>query len=336
MARAGDRNTFPCFAAPSRFGLVLLAGVTACSSPAANNDDGDSTLVPFQPAGQGGGGSVDDPNAVPTTQGGSSSDEPNYDPIGISGASNSPPPGGSGAAGVQNDPAPTETPVLENVLVFSRTAGYRHDAIAPGIEAIRGLGASNGFAVEASEEPSIFNDAKLGEFDVVIWLSTTGDVLTGDQQAAFERYIRAGGSWVGVHAASDTEYDWAWYGQLLGGGAYFVSHPVIQTVTLNVEAAAAAHASTAHLPASFQLEDEWYNFRVNPRSAVNVLMTLDEGSYQPGADAMGPDHPIAWYHEFEGGRAWYTALGHRQELYEDALFTGHLLGGIRWAAGVVP
>jgi cytochrome c len=234
----------------------------------------------------------------------------------------------SGAAGQGRGGA------LEKVLVFSRTAGYRHDAIGPGIEAIRGLGASNGFAVEASEEPSLFNDAQLGEFDVVIWLSTTGDVLTRDQQAAFERYIRAGGGWIGVHAAADTEYDWAWYGQLLGGGAYFISHPAIQTVTLNVEQA--SHSSTAHLPATFQLQDEWYNFRVNPRSAVNVLMTLEEASYQPGANAMGADHPIAWYHEFEGGRAWYTALGHRQELYRDAMFTRHLLGGIRWAAGVVP
>jgi len=136
---------------------------------------------------------------------------------------------------------------------------------------------------------------------------------------------------VGVHAAADTEYGWPWYGQLIGGNAWFKSHPAIQTVTLNVEKA--DHASTAHLPATFQLQDEWYNFQANPRASVTVLLTLDESSYTPGVDAMG-DHPIAWFHEFDGGRAWYTALGHRQELYQDPSFTQHLLGGIRWAAGV--
>jgi type 1 glutamine amidotransferase len=168
----------------------------------------------------------------------------------------------------------------------------------------------------------------------VVWLSTTADVLGPEQELAFQRFIQAGGGWVGVHAAADTEYDWPWYGDLLGGGAYFVSHPVIQSVQVQVENA--GHASTTHLPARFSIEDELYNYRENPRAAATVLMTLDESSYQPGADAMGADHPIAWYHEFDGGRAWYTGLGHRTELYTDPLFTQHLLGGIRWAAGVAP
>jgi type 1 glutamine amidotransferase len=239
---------------------------------------------------------------------------------------------GAGPAAEQ-DPEPS-TPALERILVFSRTLGYRHDAIGPGIEALRSLGAANGFEADATEDPSDFNDENLAGFDVVVFLSTTADVLDDGQQAAFERYIRAGGGWVGVHAAADTEYDWPWYGQLLGGGAYFKSHPEIQTVQLEVENA--THSATAHLPPSFSLEDEWYNFQQNPRPAVSVLMTLDESSYSPGADAMGEDHPIAWFHEFDGGRAFYTALGHRSELYADPLFTQHLLGGIRWAAGVAP
>jgi cytochrome c len=222
---------------------------------------------------------------------------------------------------------------LEKVLVFTRTAGFRHGAIGVGVDAIRALGAANGFAVEQTEDPTLFTDERLAAFDVVVWLSTTMDVLDDTQQAAFERFIRAGGGWVGVHAAADTEYTWPWYGQLLGGSAYFKSHPVIQNV--NVKVNDDKHASTAHLPASFQLEDELYNYRQNPRSAVTVLLTLDEGSYKPGADAMG-DHPIAWFHEFEGGRAWYTGLGHQPALYQNPLFTQHLLGGIRWAAGVVP
>lgn len=240
-----------------------------------------------------------------------------------------------GGPGGEDGPDPSDGPAsLEAILVFSRTLGYRHEAIGPGIDALRTLGAANGFAVEASEDPGAFNDENLSGFDVVVFLSTTADVLDDGQQAALERYIRAGGGWVGVHAAADTEYDWPWYGQLLGGGAYFKSHPEIQTVQLEVENA--THSATAHLPSSFALQDEWYNFQQNPRPAVSVLMTLDESSYSPGPDAMGDDHPIAWFHEFEGGRAFYTALGHRSELYTDPLFTQHLLGGVRWAAGVAP
>ena len=221
--------------------------------------------------------------------------------------------------------------MLTRVLLFTRTAGFRHASIADGVQAIEQLAAAHGFAVEHTDDGADFNDDNLGRFEVVIWLSTTGDVLVEPEQAAFERYIRAGGGWVGVHAAADTEYDWAWYGQLLGG-AYFASHPHIQTAQLDVEIL--DHPSTAHLPPSLTMEDEWYNFRVNPRGATSVLMTLDESSYQPGEGAMGDDHPIAWYHEFEGGRAWYTALGHRPELYRDERFVEHLMGGVRWAAGV--
>jgi len=239
----------------------------------------------------------------------------------------------SGAEPEGTEPPPTP-PTLSRVLVFSRTVGYRHDSIGAGVEAIRQMGMANGFAVEASEDPALFNDAGLAAFDVVVWLSTTADVLNDEQQAAFERYIQAGGGWVGVHAAADTEYNWPWYGQLLGGNAWFLIHPVIQTVQLDVEEP--DHASTAHLPARFSLQDEWYNYKVNPRPAVNVLLRLDESSYQVGEGAMGSDHPIAWYHEFDGGRAWYTGLGHRIELYTDPVFTQHLLGGIRWAAGVAP
>jgi type 1 glutamine amidotransferase len=230
---------------------------------------------------------------------------------------------------------PAAVPKLENVLVFSRTAGFRHEkAIPAGIEAIRRLGAQSGFAVDSTEDPTRFSDEGLAAFDVVVFLSTTKDVLDDTQQAAFERFIRGGRGWVGVHAAADTEYDWAWYGQLLGGAAYFKSHPAIQTVTVDVDHA--AHASTAHLPASFQLEDELYNYRVNPRPSVTVLLRLNEGTYMPGPDRMGADHPVSWFHEFDGGRAWYTGLGHQIALYTDPRFTQHLLGGIRWAAGVVP
>jgi cytochrome c len=237
---------------------------------------------------------------------------------------------GAGQRPVSGEPSPA---ALSRVLVFTRTLGYRHDSIGTGVAALQKLGAENGFTVDATEDPARFDDATLGAYDVVVWLSTTADVLDERQQAAFQRYVQAGGGWVGVHSATDTEYDWPWYGQLIGNDAWFRIHPPIQTAQLVVEQR--DHASTAHLPASFSLQDEWYNFRANPRASVNVLLHLDEGSYAPGEGAMG-DHPIAWYHEFDGGRAWYTALGHRSELYADPQYTEHLLGGLRWAAGVAP
>jgi type 1 glutamine amidotransferase len=216
------------------------------------------------------------------------------------------------------------------VLVFSKTAGFRHGSIAAGIAMIQQLGAANDFGVDTTENGSAFTAANLAQYAAVIWLNTTGDVLTATQQSAFRNYVEAGGAWVGIHAATDCEYGWSWYGNLIGGDAWFDSHPAQQTATVEVEDQ--SHESTSHWPSSFSLFEEWYNFQNNPRGSVNVLMTLDEGSYSGGN--MGSDHPIAWYHEVAEGRAWYTALGHRDQTYDDAGFRAHVLGGIQWAAGV--
>ncbi|MEV4345024.1 ThuA domain-containing protein [Actinoplanes sp. NPDC049596] len=216
-----------------------------------------------------------------------------------------------------------------SVLVFSKTAEFRHDSIPAGIAAIKQLGADNGFTVDATEDAAAFTDANLANYRAVIWLSTTGDVLDAGQQAAFERYIKAGGGYAGIHAASDTEYSWPWYGKLVG--AYFNSHPANQQATVKVEDH--AHPSTATLPERWSRYDEWYNFRTNPRGDVHVLASLDETSYTPGAGAMGSDHPTAWCQDYDGGRAWYTGGGHTQESYADPQFLAHLLGGIRTAAG---
>ncbi|MFC8848918.1 MULTISPECIES: ThuA domain-containing protein [unclassified Micromonospora] len=231
--------------------------------------------------------------------------------------------------------APLAAPVAAatdpfSVLVFSKTAGFRHDSIPAGITAIQKLGTDNGFTVDTTEDGAAFTDANLAKYQAVIWLSTTGDVLTADQQAAFERYIKAGGGYAGVHAASDTEYDWPWYGELVG--AYFNSHPANQQATVKVEDH--AHPSTATLPDKWSRYDEWYNFRTNPRADVHVLASLDEKSYNPGGGAMGADHPTAWCQDYDGGRAWYTGGGHTQESYAEPEFLTHLLGGIRTAAGV--
>ncbi len=219
------------------------------------------------------------------------------------------------------------------VLVFSRTVGFRHASIADGIALVESLGSANDFVVDATEDPSAFEETNLATYDAVIWLSTTGDVLDASQQSAFESYIQSGGAYVGIHAAADCEYGWPWYGQLLGGDAWFLSHPSIQDAFLDVEPAEAGHPSTAHYPSRFEIREEWYNFQNNPRPSVRVLLTLDESTYNAGSGAMGDDHPIAWYHEFDGGRSWYTAMGHRSETFQDSDFASHLLGGILWAAG---
>jgi cytochrome c len=214
------------------------------------------------------------------------------------------------------------------VLAFTKTAGFRHGSIPAALRALRELGARNGFTVDATEDARAFTDANLARYAVVAFVLTTGDVLDDSRQAAFERYIRAGHGFVGVHSAADTEYGWAWYGRLVG--AYFRSHPAIQTASLDVDR---RHVSTAGLPARWSRRDEWYNFATNPRPAVRVLATLDESTYAAGDGAMGRDHPIAWAHDFEGGRAWYTGGGHTDESYSEPLFRAHLLGGIRYAAG---
>ena len=213
--------------------------------------------------------------------------------------------------------------------MFTKTAGYRHDSIPTAIAAVEKLGAENGFAVDATEDASVFTDATLSRYAVVMFLLTTGDVLDQDQQAAFMRYIEAGGGFAGVHSASDTEHDWPWYGNLVG--AYFSTHPEIQQATIDV--LDRETPSTIHLPAQWARTDEWYNFSTDPSSSVTVLASLDETTYQPGPGAMGASHPIAWQQVFDGGRSWYTAGGHTAESYSEPLFLAHILGGVLWAAG---
>ena len=241
-----------------------------------------------------------------------------------------------------------EPGTLENVLVFSKTGGFRHDSIPQGITAIQQLGTANGFTVTATEDAAAFTDANLANFDVVVFLSTTGEVLDDTQQAAFERFIQAGGGYAGIHAASDTEYSWPWYGELVGG--YFRTHPP-GTPTATVDIEDADEPSTTGLPASWTRVDEWYNFQHPTTPAVNgsstiadfsprarhvkVLATVDESTYgEEDGNTADDDHPVAWCSRFDGGISWYTAMGHTQASFADAEFRAHLLGGLRTAAGV--
>ncbi|MFE5545587.1 ThuA domain-containing protein [Streptomyces sp. NPDC056534] len=225
-------------------------------------------------------------------------------------------------------PAAAAADPAYKILVFSRTAGFRHSSIDDGITALRDLGAAHNFTVDATEDAQRFTGDNLAPYRAVVFLSTTGDVLDGAQQTAFEQYIRSGGGYVGIHAAADTEYDWTFYGGL--AGALFHSHPAVQSATVKVEDR--AHDATAHLGTGWQRTDEWYNYRTNPRTSARVLASLDESSYSGGN--MAGDHPIAWCKDYQGGRAFYTGGGHTDESYAEPAFRRHLLGGIRWAAGM--
>lgn len=229
--------------------------------------------------------------------------------------------------GATSSGAQTPEPKL---LVFSKTTVYRHESIPDGVQMLRELGEQNGFAIDHSEEGDVFEDQALANYAAVVFLSTTGDVLNAEQQSALERYIQQGGAYIGIHAAADTEYEWPWYGGLVG--AWFKNHPEIQTAAVDV--VDRAHPSTKMLPPRWERTDEWYNYLRNPRGDVHVLMTLDEETYEGGEN--GDDHPIAWCHPYDGGRSWYTGGGHTKESYADPLFRQHVLGGIRWAIDAQP
>jgi cytochrome c len=215
------------------------------------------------------------------------------------------------------------------VLIFSKTASFRHESIPAGIEAIRALGKQHDFTVDTTENAESFNEKTLKNYNVIIFLNTTGDVLNDAQQLEMNRWVQAGGGFVGVHAAADTEYEWQWYGELVG--AYFSSHPNDPNVRdATVKVIDKTHGSTKHLPEAWKRTDEWYNYK-DIKSEITILLNLDESSYQGGAN--GENHPITWYRDFDGGRSWYTGLGHTDESYKDQDFLQMLWGGIEYAAG---
>ncbi|GAC1526941.1 MAG: hypothetical protein NVS3B15_03350 [Sediminibacterium sp.] len=210
------------------------------------------------------------------------------------------------------------------VLVFSRTLGFHHASIPTGVAAVQKLGEENHFAVDTTTDANLFTTENLKKYAAVIFFSTTGNVLNDEQQEAFRQYIHSGGGFVGVHAAADTEYDWPWYNQLVG--AYFKSHPKQQEAVLHI--VDDTHISTKHLPKEWKRWDEWYNFK-SIQPGLHVLITIDEKTYTGGEN--GDNHPMAWYHSFDGGRAFYTEMGHTNESYADPLYLQHLMGGIHYA-----
>ncbi|WP_193311482.1 ThuA domain-containing protein [Georgenia satyanarayanai] len=238
------------------------------------------------------------------------------------------------------------------VLVVGKTLGFRHSHIVPTTNALIALGEEHGFDVDVWDpaQPTLtlgstpFTSAEdLSKYSAIIFNSPVDGtnnmdpnrprLLDDSEVAAFQGYIRSGGGYVGLHAATDTLHTVPWYSQLTGGGARFRNHPQQQQATMRVENP--THPSTAGLPVEWSRFDEWYNYTVNPRPDVHVLMTLDESTYNPGNGRMGEDHPIAWCQNFEGGRSWYTGAGHTDQSWQDPLWLGHVLSGIEWAAGLV-
>ncbi len=208
------------------------------------------------------------------------------------------------------------------ILVFSKTVGFRHDCIEDGIASLKKLAAENNFEIFATEDSDEFTRI-LGNYNAVLFLNTTGDIFNEEQQNSFEKFIKNGGCFIGIHSATDTEYDWPWYGKMVG--AYFLGHPKRQNAELTI--LDKNHPATNFLGDTWNKFDEWYNFK-NINADISVLINLDESSYEGGEN--GDHHPISWYHEYDGGKIFYTGLGHTKESYSDATFLKHVLGGIQY------
>ncbi|GAB3985454.1 hypothetical protein GCM10028807_00740 [Spirosoma daeguense] len=222
----------------------------------------------------------------------------------------------------------------KGVLIFSKTNGFRHKSIEPGLEALKKAGKEKGWDVRTTENGAFFNDDYLSRFKTIVFLSTTGDILTSEQEKAFERFIENGGGYVGIHAASDTEYSWDWYDHMLG--THFRDHPLYPEHTPEAEIItdARTHPTTQHLPERWRKKDEWYNFKqsVRGKDRIQVLLTLNEDSYKATfPKKMEGDHPISWINTIGKGRIFYTGMGHTDETFTDKNAMPHIVAGIEWA-----
>jgi len=227
---------------------------------------------------------------------------------------------------LESNNGPAELAKEKKILVFAKTNGYHHESIAAGMVAIQKLGQENKFAVDTTTDSLQISDANLKQYKAIVFLSTTGKILGEEQEKALQNFIHKGGGYVGIHAAADCEYNWPWYNKLCGG--WFKSHPKQQQAKLMV--VDKTHISTKHLPDVWERWDEWYNYKdLNPD--VHVLIKIDETSYTGGEN--NGNHPMAWYHDYEGGRAFYTEMGHTKESYVDPVYLQHILGGIKYAMG---
>jgi type 1 glutamine amidotransferase len=222
-----------------------------------------------------------------------------------------------------------------SVLLFTKTAGWHHKSINAGVTAMQEMAERHHFTLDWHEMADVFADNQLKKYDAVVFLNTTADILNATQQAAMERFIQSGKGFVGIHSASDTEHQWDWYTKMVG--RTFHIHPVIQTAEVDV--IDRSFPGVERMPDTFLWTDEFYEFGAERIEGLQYILSLDESTYNPVADwghvagkGMGEFHPIAWYHEYDGGRAFYTGLGHMPSTYRDKMFLEHIYGGVYWAA----
>lgn len=224
-----------------------------------------------------------------------------------------------------------------HVLIFTKTTQFRHtDAIDKGTPLITAALEAEEIEVTHTEDSTVFNDADLAGFDALIMFQASGDPWNADQKAALERYQEAGGGIVAIHNATDMRGNYPWWDELVGslmpGHAATGTDPG-QPGTVRIEDH--THPSTEHFEESrWDRSDEWYNFSNNVRGTAHVLASMDESTYDAGGNAMGYDHPISWCKPYDGGRAWATAMGHFGSHFEEPQFMAHIVGGVKYAAGL--
>ena len=216
-----------------------------------------------------------------------------------------------------------------NILVFSKTEAFRHKSIPAGIKFMTELADKNNWNITFSEDSNEFEDENLKQYNVLVFLNTTGDIFNDNQKKALKTYMANGNGFVGIHAASNTEMEWSWFTEMIG--ATFRDHPKVQNATLHIDKSL-EHLAINHLEKTEVFRDEWYNFIKPVGKHVNVLAYLDEDSYQ-GKKMNTKSHPITWYHHYDGGRVFYTGMGHTDKIYGDIRFEKLIQGAIRWAVG---
>jgi type 1 glutamine amidotransferase len=224
-----------------------------------------------------------------------------------------------------------------NALLVTKTAGWHHESINDGVTAIKALAEKNFFDVTWNQDGVPITEKYLQNFQVIIFLNTTGDIFNDEEQRAIEKFIQSGKGFVGIHSASDTEYKWPWYTKLVG--RMFHIHPVIQTAKLRLTDN--KFTGLKGFTDGQLWTDEWYEFDAETIKGLNYILAVDESSYNPNVEwgnrnlkgvGMGSFHPIAWYHQYDGGRSFYTALGHQPSDYTNNAFLDHIYAGIYWAA----
>lgn len=215
------------------------------------------------------------------------------------------------------------------LLVYTKNGkGYVHDNIPSAVASIRQMGQQHGFSVDVSDDPSVFTDDNLKKYNALVFTSTNNNVFDTDaQKVAMMRYVQAGGGFVGIHSVTGTERQWPWFKRLVGGTfVRHAKHQPFKEIIID-----ARHPSTAALPRVWERDDECYYIKeINPDLHVLMVHDLASVNDKDKPEIFGSTFPSVWCHEFDGGRQWYTALGHDAKTYDEPVFRQHILGGIQW------